>query len=157
MDNPNQTWKEYNANEVSHSMAHYLVTLRDLRSSQGYARVTDLADALGVTKGAVSTQVRHLKERGYVVEDKARHLSLTDTGETVACQVIYNRGALVRFLHTVLGVDPQQAEIDACKMEHLLSPQTGHRLMAMVQLLLSEEESAQAILEQVKGGLKRTS
>ncbi len=143
----NQFWKEFSANEVSHSMAHYLVTLRDLRASQGYARKTDIADELGVTKSTVSQQIRHLKERGYVVEDKAHHLDLTESGQSVARQVIYNRGTLIRFLNKVLRVDAKQAEVDACKMEHLLSPVTSHKLLGLVQLLLSDDQSSVALLE----------
>lgn len=145
--NPNLTWKEFSANEVSHSMAHYLVTLRDLRATQGYARQTDIADELGVTKGTVSQQIRHLKERGYVVEDKAHHLDLTEAGHSVARQVVYNRGTLIRFLNKVLCVDPNQAEVDACKMEHLLSPITSHKLLGLVQLLLSDDPTAASLLE----------
>ena len=147
MKNPNLTWKEFSANEVSHSMAHYLVTLRGLRASQGYARKTDIADELGVTKGTVSQQIRHLKERGYVVEDKAHHLDLTEAGQSVARQVIYNRGTLIRFLNKVLRVDAKQAEVDACKMEHLLSPVTSHKLLGLVQLLLSDDQSSASLLE----------
>ncbi len=147
MKNPNLTWKKFSANEVSHSMAHYLVTLRDLRASQGYARKTDIADELGVTKGTVSQQIRHLKERGYVIEDKAHHLDLTEAGQSVARQVIYNRGTLIRFLNKVLRVDAKQAEVDACKMEHLLSPVTSHKLLGLVQLLLSDDQSSASLLE----------
>ena len=150
MKNPNLTWKEYSANEVSHSMAHYLVTLRDLRASQGYARVSDIADELGVTKGTVSQQIRHLKERGYVLVDKARHLNLTEAGLSIARQIIYNRGTLIRFLNKVLRVDSNQAEIDACKMEHLLSPIASHKLLVLVKLLLSEDSNAASLLEKFK-------
>ncbi len=150
MNNPNLTWKEYSANKISHSVAHYLMTLRDLKATRGYARVTDLADALGVTKGTVSGQVRQLKDRGFVVEDDAHHLCLTDAGEAAARQVLYNRGTLIRFLSTVLGVEPGQAEIDACKMEHLLSPETGHKLLELVQLLLSSDPSAARLLAKLE-------
>ena len=131
-------------------MAHYLVTLRDLRAAQGYARVTDIADELGVTKGTVSVQIRHLKERGYVAEDKARHLDLTDAGKSAARQVIYNRATLIRFLNRVLKVNPGQAEVDACKIEHLLSPVTSHKLLSLVQLLLSEDSTAESLLGKFK-------
>ncbi len=144
MGNPNSTWKEYNANEISHSMAHYLVTLRDLHTENGYARITDIADELGVTKSAVSFEVRRLKDLGFVREDRARHLSLTESGESVARQIVYNRATLIHFLTTILRVDDEQAQIDACKMEHLLSPTTGHKVMGLVQLLLSHEAAAQS-------------
>jgi len=150
MTNPNLTWKEFKANEISHSMAHYLVTLHDLHAGRGYARVSDVARELDVRKGTVSVQMRHLKEKGFVVEDENRFLQLTETGKTVARQVIYNRGTIVQFLHKVLEIDREAAEIDACKIEHLLSPEAGHQILALVQLLLSEDPSAKAFLKKLK-------
>lgn len=143
----NQSWKEYKANEVSHSMAHYLVTLRDLHAARGYARVSDVAKELGVAKGTVSVQMRHLKEKGFVSEDENRHLQLTDVGDHAARQVCYNRASLIQFLSKVLDVDPEQAEVDACKMEHLLSARTGHQIHALVQFLLSNDRSAKSFLQ----------
>lgn len=150
MTSHNHSWKEFNENPVSHSMAHYLVTIRDLHERQGYARVSDVADELEVTKGTVSVQMRQLKDKGYVVEDDNRHLKLTDIGETVARQVIYNRTTFIQFLSKVLEIDPQQAEIDACKIEHLLSPETGHQILSLVQLLLSDDPAAKALLKKLK-------
>jgi Mn-dependent DtxR family transcriptional regulator len=150
MTNHNHAWKEFKANEVSHSMAHYLVTLRDLHASHGYARVSDVARELDVRKGTVSVQMRQLKEKGFVTEDENRFLQLTESGETVARQVIYNRTTIVQFLNKVLGIERQAAEIDACKIEHLLSPETGHQILALVQCLLSDDPSAKGLLKKLK-------
>ena len=135
-------------------MAHYLMTLRDLHTSHGYARVSDVARELKVTKGTVSVQMRHLKEKGFVSEDDKRHLTLTDQGESVACQVVTNRGTIIQFLHTVLDVSPGQAEIDACKIEHLLSPETEHKILELVELLLSDDPAARSLLKKLKGAEK---
>ena len=150
MTNPNLTWKEFKANEISHSMAHYLVTLHDLHAGRGYARVSDVARELDVRKGTVSVQMRHLKEKGFVVEDENRFLQLTEAGKTVARQVIYNRATIIQFLHKVLEIDREAAEIDACKIEHLLSAETGHQILALVQLLLSDDPSAKTFLRKLK-------
>jgi DtxR family transcriptional regulator, Mn-dependent transcriptional regulator len=151
MTNHNHAWKEFKANEVSHSMAHYLVTLHDLHHERGYARVSDVAKELDVRKGTVSVQMRQLKEKGFVTEDENKFLQLTAAGETVARQVIYNRATIIQFLHKVLEIDREAAEVDACKIEHLLSPETGHQILALVQLLLSDDPSAKALLEKLKG------
>ena len=154
MADHNSSWKEFNENPISHSMAHYLMALRDLHTKQGYARVSDVARELKVTKGTVSVQMRHLKEKGFVSEDDNRHLTLTDQGESVAGQVVYNRGTIIQFLHKVLEIDPGQAEIDACKIEHLLSPETGQQILALVELLLSDDPSARSLLKKLKGAKK---
>ena len=144
------TWKSFAANEVTHSMAHYLTTIHGLHTQQGYARVSDVARELDVRKGTVSVQMRQLKEKGFVTQDENRFLHLTETGETVARQVIYNRTTIVQFLDKVLGIDRQAAEIDACKIEHLLSPETGHQILALVQCLLSDDTAAKGLLKKLK-------
>ncbi|MGH9362861.1 MAG: metal-dependent transcriptional regulator [Thermoanaerobaculia bacterium] len=145
-----QTWKSFAANEVTHSVAHYLTTLFELHARRGYARVSDVAKELDVTKGSVSVQMKHLKEKGLVVEDDAHHLRLTQSGEGIAREVMHKRTILIRFISTVLGVEPDRAEIDACKIEHLLSKETCHQLLALVQLLLSDEPSAQKFRERLR-------
>lgn len=143
-------WKSFAAHEVSHSVAHYLTTLHDLHRSHGYARVSDVARELQVTKGSVSVQMKHLKEKGFVTEDENRFLQLTELGESVAREVKYNREVLIRFISTVLGVAPEQSETDACKMEHLLSHETSRQILGLVQLLQSDDADARKLVKRFK-------
>jgi DtxR family Mn-dependent transcriptional regulator len=143
-------WKTFAENEVTHSVAHYLTTLHDLHARLGYARVSDVARALDVTKGSVSLQMRHLKERGLVAEDENRFLRLTPVGEEIAHEVMQNRQVLIEFLVTLLGIPREQAAIDACKIEHLLSRDACHKLLDLVHLLQSEDEAARRFRERFR-------
>lgn len=143
-------WKSFAAQEVSHSMAHYLTTILELRVKRGYARVSDVARDLEVTKGSVSVQIKHLKEKGFVTEDDNRFLSLTPLGESVAKEVIYSRSVLIQFIEEVLGISASQAETDACKMEHLLSRETSEKLLNLVRLLQSDDSDAKKLLRRFK-------
>ena len=142
----NQVWKSFAANEISHSMAHYLTTLYTLREKRGYARVSDIAAELDVKKGSVSVQIKHLREKGFVLEDENRHLQLTEIGEAAAVQVLQNRQVCIQFLHNVLGVSEDIAETDACKIEHLLSPESTSQLVRLVDLLQSGDPDAENLL-----------
>ena len=143
-------WKSFAAHEVSHSVAHYLTTLHDLHAARGYARVSDVARELEVTKGSVSVQMKHLKEKGFVTEDENKFLQLTQLGESVAHDVRYSREVLIRFISDVLGVLPEQAETDACKIEHLLSHETSRQILGLVQLLQSDDTDARKFLKRFK-------
>lgn len=145
-----QVWKSFAANEVSHSMAHYLTTIHDLHQTRGYARVSDVADELAVTKGSVSVQMKHLKKKGFVTEDKNRHLNLTPVGEAIAREVLSNREVLIQFISNVLGIPADQAETDACKIEHLLSHDTSQQILALVQILLSDDTDARKFIKKFK-------
>jgi len=138
----NEVWKEFAAQEVSHSVAHYLTTIRDLRQRKGYAILKDVAEELQVTKGSASVQIKNLKEKGLVDEVDRHHLKLTDAGLEEAAKIVYNRQVISQLLHRVLGLDAGQAEVDACKIEHLVSHEASHRVLALVQLMQSNEAVA---------------
>ena len=140
----NDVWKEFAAHEISHSVAHYLITILDLRRSKGYAILKDVSEALRVTKGSASVQLKNLKEKGFVEEIDRHHLKLTEAGMREASKVIYNRRVISELLHGVLGLDPAQAESDACKVEHLFSHDASHRLLAFVQLMKSDDPAVVA-------------
>ncbi len=146
----NQVWKSFAANKISHSMAHYLTTLHTLREKRGYARVSDIAEELDVKKGSVSVQIKHLREKGFVVEDEKRHLQLTELGESAAVQVLQNRQVFIQFLHDVLGVSEDVAETDACKIEHLLSQESTSHLVRLVNLLQSGDPDAEDLLRRYR-------
>lgn len=133
--NDNSTWRAFDTAELTHSAAHYLTTIMHLRNRQGYARVTDLAEHLGVSRGAASRAATLLKERGWIEEDPNRMLLLTEPGREVASAVERNYLIMECFLEDILGVPGEVAHRDACKLEHLLSGQTGGALFRLIQVL----------------------
>ncbi len=139
-------WKSYEANELSHSAAHHLMAVHELREQHGYARVSDIAQHLKITKGSVSSAMKQLKERGYVQEDHNRFLELTEIGLQVVQETEASRMVFQKFLSDVLGMDEDDAEIDACKVEHLISPETRGRMVWFLSSVLSDEAEAQSFL-----------
>ena len=130
-------WKSYDENELTHSAAHHLMAVHELRTAHGYARVSDIAQHLKITKGSVSSAMKHLKERGYVQEDHNRFLELTDRGLLVVQEIEATRLAVKKFLSDALGMDEDDAEIDACKVEHLVSSDARQRLVRFLGFLFS--------------------
>lgn len=145
--NDSSHWRAFEDNEVSHSVAHYLMAVDRLRSSNGYARVTDVAGLLNISRGAASLALTQLKDRGLVKEDPNRFLLLTDEGERLARQIESNFVLLARFLRDVLGVSAETAEEDACKMEHLLSHSSSQGLLRFLQALFANQETMQSLLK----------
>lgn len=143
-------WKSYEENTLTHSAAHYLMTIRELLETQGYARVTDIAKRLNITRGSCSISLKPLKRRGLVVEDANKFLQLSPEGRRLAEIVERNDELLEIFFRDVLGVDPDQAEIDACKIEHLLSIETSVKLCNFIECIRSGDKSAKAFLETLR-------
>ena len=145
-------WKRYEANELTHSAAHHLMAVHELKTHHGYARVSDVAKYLKITKGSVSSAMKHLKERGYVREAPNRFLELTDRGMRVVWETKSTRLVVQKFLNDALGMDEDDAEIDACKVEHLISTEARARLVCFLRMLFSEKPSANEFLQLFRDG-----
>lgn len=121
-------WKQFEENNITHSAAHHLLAIMELREKRGYARVTDVAKHLNITSGSASTNLKSLKLKGLIVEDDNRFLTLSKKGEDLADFVKARKGLFLKFFQVVLGVSEEQAEIDSCKIEHLISGETADKL-----------------------------
>jgi DtxR family transcriptional regulator, Mn-dependent transcriptional regulator len=132
-------WKQFEENQITHSAAHHLLAIMELRSERGYARVTDVARFLNITVGSASTNLKSLKNKRLIIEDDNRFLCLSEEGETLAKAVVSRKTMFKRFLIEVLNVDSEQAEIDACKTEHLISAETTRKLDSFLNTYLKNE------------------
>lgn len=101
----------------------YLETIYVLSKKNKDVRAIDVGEYMGYSKPSVSRAVGLLKSGGYLISDEFGHLSLTQSGVEVA-QKIYERHTLLSKYLTMLGVDPEVASEDACKMEHVISDET---------------------------------
>lgn len=141
-----QTWKEYDHNVITHSAAHHLMAVDDLINKLGYARVSDIARALNITRGSVSISLQPLKRAGLVLQDENRHLRLSERGRQLVGAIKTKRHLMQRLFGDFLGVGAVQAEIDACKLEHLLSNATAQRLVSFLRFLDSDERHAEQFI-----------
>ena len=101
----------------------YLESMLMMQEKHGYIRSIDVAAHLGVTKPSVSYATKKLRENGYITMDKDGLITLTDSGLSVARTMLQRHHTITAFLME-LGVEQSIAEIDACKIEHDISPQT---------------------------------
>jgi Mn-dependent DtxR family transcriptional regulator len=144
-----ETWKEFEANELTHSAAHHLLAIDEVGAAYGgWARVSDIARRLNITRGSVSINLRTLKKRGWVQHDEHRLVRLSPKGVKVVHAVRAKRAIVKKLLHEVLGVPDEQAEIDSCKVEHLISDDTAQRLLQFLQFLTSRSSAGRKALEQ---------
>ena len=105
---------------IHQSAEDYLEAMLMLREQRGYIRSIDVAEMLGVTKPSVSYATKRLRENGYITLDQAGMIVLLEPGLAIA-ERMYERHKLLTELLTGLGVSPETAREDACKIEHDLS------------------------------------
>ena len=108
---------------IQKSAEDYLEAILMLKEERGYVRAIDVAEKLGVTKPSVSFATKRLRENGYITTDPAGMLVLLPPGLEIA-ERMYERHKLLTELLIGLGVSPETARDDACKIEHDLSEES---------------------------------
>ena len=101
----------------------YLETILVLQKKLGMVRSVDVARHLDVSKPSVSHAVATLKSGGFLTMDEDYFLHLTDIGREVAEQ-IYEKHRFFTERLIAAGVDPETAERDACRIEHVISDES---------------------------------
>ncbi len=101
----------------------YLETILVLTKAGRDVRAIDVCEYMGYSKPSVSRALGILKKSGHVTVDKNGHLSLTDEGRNVA-EKIYERHKILTEVLVAIGVNPEVASDDACKIEHHISDES---------------------------------
>jgi len=117
---------------MTQSLEDYLEMVSFL-SDEGPVRVTDIARRLGFSKPSVITALKTLETGGYIEHERYRTVFLTPKGIVAANEIRGRHSFLTSFLRDTIGVSAEQAEEDACKIEHVLSPETLEKLKKFAQ------------------------
>ena len=113
--------------KVQESAEDYLESILILKEKKGLVRSIDVVHHMGYSKPSVSRAMSLLRENGYVEMDKDGFLTLTEAGMTIASRIYERHRLLTRWL-SELGVSPEVAAEDACRIEHDISEETFLRL-----------------------------
>ena len=108
---------------IQESGEMYLETIYVLAEKGEAIRSIDVCEEMGYSKPSVSRAIGILKNNQYITVDKKGYISLTDSGKALA-EKIYERHTIISDFLLSLGVDDKTADIDACKMEHVISDQS---------------------------------
>ena len=106
-----------NEGAIGKSAEDYLESMIILKEKNGYIRSIDIATFLGVTKPSVSNAMKRLREEGYIEMNRSGFITVTEKGMEIADK-IYTRHKTLTAFFVALGVNPDVAEEDACKIEH---------------------------------------
>lgn len=119
--------------KIQESAENYLETILILQQRTGHVRSIDIAAEMEFSKPSVSVAMKHLRERGCITMDKEGFITLTSEGQRIA-EGVYQRHILfTRWLQS-LGVDPDVAAEDACRIEHVISEETFQAIRRHVGL-----------------------
>lgn len=118
--------------KIHESAENYLETILVLSKRLGQVRSIDIATELNFSKPSVSVAMKNLRTNGYIVTNSEGYISLTESGRKIA-DTIYERHTLLSSWLESLGVDSGIAAEDACRMEHVISPESFEAIKQHVQ------------------------
>lgn len=105
------------------SSENYLETILILSKKLPVVRSVDIANELGFKKSSVSIAMKNLREKNNITVSDAGFITLTESGRQIA-EMIYERHELLLECLEKLGVDKEIAAEDACRIEHVISPES---------------------------------
>lgn len=133
----------------SAAVEDYLERILALINTKGYARVVDIASALGISQASVTNMVQRLDAEGLLKYEKYRGLVLTTAGELLARNITHRHQLLTDFLK-LLGLDDEVIYHDVEGMEHHISPPT----LRAIEALTAQMKKQPALLKRVKAELE---
>ena len=114
---------------IHESAEDYLERILMLRLKNGTVRSIDIVRDLEYSKPSVSIAMKRLRENGYIQMDADGLITLLPPGEEIASR-IYDRHQLLTQFLVQLGVSPENAAADACKIEHNISEESYEKIKA---------------------------
>ncbi len=129
----------------SESTEDHLERIQELVDRKGYARVSDIAASLGLSRSAVSNMVRRLAHRGFVNYERYRGLTLTAQGRAVAAHIKIRDQTLTELL-AMMGVPEAIVQQEVEVVEHHIRPETLRAFSQLVRFWKSNPRQHRAFL-----------
>ena len=118
--------------EINESVENYLEAILMLKEKNGMVRSIDVVRLLNFSKPSISRAMSRLRENGYITMDGEGWLELTEKGYEIAAR-IYERHQLFTQWLVALGVSPETAREDSCRIEHDISEESFEKIKAHIE------------------------
>ena len=120
--------------KIQESAENYLETILVLHKRKGVVRSIDIANELNFSKPSISVAMKNLRLNGCIQVGEDGSIELLDKGREIA-EKIYERHTLLSGWLTGMGVSPEVAAEDACRIEHVISNETFDALKRHVRVM----------------------
>ncbi|HOJ15752.1 MAG TPA: metal-dependent transcriptional regulator [Caldisericia bacterium] len=113
---------------ISASLEDYLEALYIFHKNNRHIRITDIGEFLNVKKPSVVHALKHLSDLGLIRKEKYGEIILTKKGLSKGKKIFTRHTTIKKFLTELLEIDEENANIEACKLEHILSEETFNKI-----------------------------
>ncbi len=121
--------------ELTPAMEDYLEAIYCIGQGKRVVRVKNIASRIGVKMPTVTSMLKSLNQKGFVDYEKHEYLELTPEGEKVGREINQRHQVLLSFLIDILGIDPEVADGEACRIEHGIGAETMERLVRFIDFI----------------------
>ena len=125
----------YQKHKSEESVEDYLETILLLGKQMPQVRSVDVANELNYSQPSVSVAMKNLRQKNYVTVSEEGFIHLTEEGRLLA-ETVYERHSLISGWLISLGVDPEVAAEDACRMEHDISAESFAAIKKCISQLM---------------------
>lgn len=135
MNEEDKTLPEKSSGGLSASLEDYLEVIFHLEQSNRVARAKDIADQMNVQRASVTGALKALAGRGLINYSPYSFITLTPSGRDIARDVIRRHRVLKEFFMSTLQLGPEDAEANACRIEHAIDPSAIERLVRFLEFI----------------------
>ena len=121
--------------KLSISLEDYIEEIYIQVLDAGHAKVTDIANKLGVKKASVTGAMNTSAEKELINYAPYSPITLTEKGEKIAKEILTKHKNLVSFFVEVLGANKNEAVEIACKMEHIVSKKIFDNMVKLTEFV----------------------
>lgn len=141
--------------KITPSMETYLETIKKIKEEKKVVRVKGIARRLNVKMSSVSEALRNLSKEGFIKHEKYGYIELTSKGDKIAQEIDSRHKILFSFFTDILGINPDLADEDACKIEHVISQPALERLVKFLDFIKTCYKEKDNMLDNFKEYLSR--
>ena len=128
---------------IAQSAEDYLETILMLSLRKPVIRSIDVVNELGYSKPSVSVAMKNLRLNGYISVDRDGYITLLEPGRKIA-ETMYERHTTMSELLVSMGVDEKTAVEDACRMEHVISPESFEAFKKIAEMVKEKKPGKKA-------------
>ncbi len=118
---------------MTQSLEDYLEAIYLLCLDKKVARIKDISEKMAVSKPSVIQAIKELKNADFLVQEPYGYIELTVKGTEKAKEILKKHNILKEFLVKIIGVSLENAEKDACKIEHIISDETFSKIIKFMR------------------------
>ena len=116
------------------TLEEYLEVIYLLEKRNDQAKTGEISSELDVKPPSVTEMLRKLEKEGYLEYERYEGVRLTDSGKNIAKNLMESHETIADFLE-IIGLEKEQAELDACELEHLISKKTLRKLKKFIEFI----------------------